>query len=71
MKALFAVFIQTLKGGIFFLLPLVIVIVLLKKAVELILPLTHLINAKLPFQLPFSAMGLSILLLVIICFGGG
>lgn len=71
MKALFSVFVQTLKGGIFFLLPLVAVIVLLIKAVELILPFAHLIDAKLPFQLPFSAMGLSILLLVLICFGGG
>ncbi|WP_026969901.1 hypothetical protein [Algoriphagus terrigena] len=71
MKVLFSLFTQTVKGGIFFLLPLVIVIVLLKKAVELILPLSHLIREHLPFHLPLSAMTLSVVLLTMICFGAG
>ncbi|GAA0881332.1 hypothetical protein GCM10009119_43020 [Algoriphagus jejuensis] len=71
MKVLLSVFAQTIKGGLFFLLPLVVVIILLNKAVELIQPLSHAIREHLPFQLPLSAMVLSIILLVLICFGAG
>lgn len=71
MKVFISIISQTVKGGVFFLLPLVIVIMLLKKAVELILPLAHFINKQIPFQLPFSAMALSVILLVLICLGAG
>ena len=71
MKVFVSIVSQTIKGGIFFLLPFVVVIILLKKALELILPLAHLINDILPFDLPFSSMVLAIILLAVICFIAG
>jgi uncharacterized membrane protein len=71
MKVFVSIVSQTVKGGLFFLLPLVIVIILLKKAVELILPLAHVVNGWVPFALPFSAMALSVIFLILICFLAG
>ncbi|TDQ19148.1 putative membrane protein [Algoriphagus boseongensis] len=71
MKVLLTLFTQTVKGGVFFLLPLVLILVLLKKAVEIIMPLSHWVNEIIPFELPFSAFTLSIILLVFLCFIAG
>lgn len=71
MKVFFKIFSQTLKGGIFFLLPLVIVLVLGKKAIDFIHPVSDAIYSKSPISLPFSAFFISIFLLILICFLAG
>jgi len=71
MKALLSLIGNTIKGGIFFLLPLILILVLLKKGVDLIMPLSHWLNEISPLELPFSAFFLSIVLLAIICLLAG
>lgn len=73
MKQLFGLIGTTIKGGIFFLLPLILIIVLLEKVLALLAPLSVMVQKVLDPAERFENFPyvFSILTLVLFCFAAG
>jgi len=71
MKTLLSLVSKTVKGGIFFLLPIVIIIFLLGKVVKTVTPVAETLQEKVPGDFPFLALTLSLLILLLICYLAG
>lgn len=71
MKPFFSFINKTVKGGIFFLLPIVILFLLLGKALSMVRPLGEALHEKIPLEFPFFALILSVLILLAFCFLAG
>ncbi|MHA7128759.1 DUF502 domain-containing protein [Algoriphagus namhaensis] len=73
MKKLLEIGMATLKGGLFFLVPIVLLIVLFEKALKLLAPLVNALQNTLGLDawLFASPYAMSIVVLVLICFIAG
>ena len=73
MKAILSFASKTIKGGIFFLLPILILLFFVKKGIEVIRPIAEVISTDLGIHssilnVPYL---LTIFLIILICFGAG
>lgn len=73
MKAILSFASKTIKGGIFFLLPILLVLFFVKKGIEVIRPIAEVISTDLGIHssilnVPYL---LTIFLIILICFGAG
>lgn len=71
MKSFFNIVSQTVKGGIFFLLPIVIIVLLFGKAMSTVKPVAETIREQVHLEFPFLALIISLLILLFICFLAG
>ncbi len=71
MKSILNVIGKTVKGGIFFLLPIVIIVLLFGKALSIVKPVAENLQEKVPLQFPFLALIISLLILLSLCFLAG
>jgi uncharacterized membrane protein len=71
MKPFLRIISKTVKGGVFFLLPIVIIVLLLGKALTTVRPVAETLQEKVSLEFPFLALIISILILLFICFLAG
>lgn len=71
MKSLLKIISKTVKGGIFFLLPVVIIVLLFGKALSTVRPMAEALRENVPLEFPFLALLISILIILLICFLAG
>ncbi len=73
MKAIFSILSNTVKGGIFLLFPLVLIIIFLEKIIQILQPLADMISNRLNlestmFNVPYL---ISIIIILVLCFTAG
>ncbi|HSF54405.1 MAG TPA: DUF502 domain-containing protein, partial [Algoriphagus sp.] len=68
---LFNIVSQTVKGGIFFLLPIVIIVLLFAKALSTVKPVAETIREQVHLEFPFLALIISLMILLLICYLAG
>lgn len=56
MKSLLKIISRTVKGGIFFLLPVVIIVLLFGKVLSTVKPMAETLKEKVPLEFPFLAL---------------
>lgn len=71
MKSLLKIISSTVKGGIFFLLPVVIIVLLFGKALSTVKPMAETLREKVPLEFPFLALIISLLIILLVCFLAG